>query len=453
MSRRLPDTGWHWKTGCEAARVAGSRGHPHRWDAMRDQEALTEQSGEADTGAPRRAPTPPVPVPEHGPVWSPNVSGLLLSRYYLPRRHGVVQGNACQLLRDGAEAYPAMLEAIRGARRYVRLETYMFVSDAVGELFGEALAEAAERGVHVKVLYDAVGSWTSRRSFFSGLRARGVDIRAFKPFSLSRGLRHLLRRDHRKILVVDGEVAFTGGVNISAHWAPAESGAAWRDDVLRIEGPAVHELERCFSATWRMMFQGRFHRLTRRLERLHNPPPRHGAVGLAVLSSRRSIHRAYLHAIRRARRSVLVAAAYFIPDRRMVMALREAARRGVEVHLLLNARSDHPILEFMARAFYERLLGAGVRIFEWQRGVLHAKTAVVDGVWGTIGSFNLERLSLAFNHEVNAVFADRRLGQQLEDSFRTDCGDCREVTLAEFRRRPLWQKLLERALSLLRKII
>jgi len=396
------------------------------------------------------------PVPEHGVVWSPTVPNRLLARFYLPRSHSVLQGNACQLLRDGVEAYPAMLEAIRGARRYVRLETYMFITDAVGELFGQALAEAAERGVHVKVLYDAVGSWTSRRGFFELLRQRGVDIRAFKPFSLSRGLRHLLRRDHRKILVVDGKVAFVGGVNISAHWAPVGVGAGWRDDVLRIEGPAVHELERRFLATWRMAFQEGLERVRYRMQglrRLRRPGPPKGNVCLTVLSSRRSIHRAYLHAISRARRSVLIAAAYFVPDRRMVAVLREAAQRGVEVSLLLNGRSDHPFLEHCTRAFYEKLLSAGVRIFEWQRGVLHAKTAVVDGVWGTLGSFNLERMSLAFNHEVNAVFADPQLGRTLEDSFRNDCGTCREVSLEEFRRRPLWQKVVERVLYFFRKIL
>ncbi|HEX8705607.1 MAG TPA: phospholipase D-like domain-containing protein, partial [Myxococcaceae bacterium] len=376
-----------------------------------------------------------------------------LARFYLPRSHSVVQGNACRLLRDGIETYPEMLEAIRGAQRYIRLETYMFISDAVGELFGQALAEAAERGVHVKVLYDAVGSWTSRREFFEGLRQRGVDIRSFKPFSLGRGVRHLLSRDHRKILVVDGEVAFVGGVNIAAQWAPEGKGAGWRDDVLRIEGPAVHELERRFVATWRMAFQDRFDRIRHKVYRLRRPGPSRGLVCLSVLSSRRSIHRAYLHAIARARRSVLIAAAYFVPDRRMVAVLREAAQRGVEVHLLLNRRSDHPFLEFATRAFYERLLSAGVRIFEWQRGVLHAKTAVVDGVWGTIGSFNLERMSLAFNHEVNAVFADPQLGRAVEQSFRNDCGSCREVSLAEFRRRPFWRKVLEAVAYFFRKVL
>lgn len=419
---------------------------------MREQGVSSEQTGWSRDEEESRPVHFSGPVPDHGPVWNPRVPSSLLARYYLPRSHAVLPGNGCQLLRDGVEAYPAMLEAIRRARRSIRLETYMFITDAVGELFGEALAEAAERGVHVKVLYDAVGSWTSRKSFFEALRARGVDIRPFKPIQFGQGWRYLVRRDHRKILVVDGEVAFTGGVNISAHWAPEGQGGNWRDDVVRIEGPAVQHLERRFLATWRMAFQDRFRSWMHGRPRRRPGRPR-GDVSLAVLSSRRSIHRAYLHAIERARRSVLVAAAYFVPDRHMVAALRSAAQRGVEVCLLLNGRSDHPMLELATRAFYERLLAAGIRIFEWQRGVLHAKTAVVDGVWGTLGSFNLERISMRFNHEVNVFFTDRVLGRALEDSFRGDCGSCREVDLAEFRRRPLWQKLVERVLYLFRKIL
>lgn len=394
------------------------------------------------------------PIPDPPQVWAPNVPTERLARYYLPSTHLVLPGNSCRLLRDGVEAYPAMLEAIRHARRYIRLETYMFITDSVGELFGEALAQAAERGVHVKVLYDALGSWTSRKDYFASLRARGVDLRPFRPFNLRRGLETLLHRDHRKILVVDGEVAFTGGVNISANWAPPDQqGDNWRDDVLRIEGPAVHMLERRFIALWRHAFRDRFRAwMRKRSHRQLLARPR-GETSLSILSSRRSIHRAYLHAIARARRSVLVAAAYFIPDRKMVQALAEAAGRGVEVSLILNQKGDHPWLMHATRAFYERLLAAGVRIYEWQRGVLHAKTAVVDGVWGTVGSFNLERFSLAFNHEINAVFADPRLGRELERSFRRDCGSCQEVSLATFRRRPLWQKLLERFLYAFRRFI
>lgn len=373
-----------------------------------------------------------------------------LARYYLPPRHARVPGNACTLLRDGAEAYPAMLEAIRSARRTLHLETYMFIADSVGEEFAEALSQAAERGVKVRVLYDAVGSWASGRAFFDRMRARGVDVRVFNPLSLRR-LRRAMKRDHRKILVSDGEVAFIGGINISAHWAPEGQGHNWRDDVLRIRGPAVVALERRFTASWRLIAHERFRRL-RRLWRLAPPEPRGSAV-LSVLASRRSIHRAYLHAIKRARRSVLVAAGYFIPDRHLVAALRDAAQRGVEVSLVLSGHSDHPFLLHATRAFYERLLTAGVNIYEWHRSVLHAKTAVVDGVWGTVGSYNLERISQLFNHEANVFFADPVLGRRLEESFRKDCGMCHPVDLARFRQRPLWAKALERVLYLFRKML
>ena len=402
--------------------------------------------------APGREPARP-PVRTTG--FNAGVSPALLARYYLPRAHSPIRGNACQLLRDGVEVYPSMLEAIRGARRSVHLETYMFLSDAVGQLFGEALAEAAERGVRVKVLYDAVGSWEASAEFFESLRARGVDIRPFKPFSnWLRGLRYLRQRDHRKILSVDSEVAFIGGVNIAVHWSPECPQGAWRDDVMRVDGPAVWELERRFVATWRMAFQDRFRTWRESLRRRRLSASRkRGDMGVAVLSSRRSIHRAYLHAITRAKRSVLVAAAYFIPDRKLVKALRDAARRGVEVKLLLNSKGDHPWLMWATHALYEKLLGVGVRIFEWDRCVLHTKTAVVDGVWGTIGSFNLERLSLLFNHEVNAFFTDARLGREMEAGIRADCGSCREIDLATFRDRPLWRKMLERVVYLIRQVI
>jgi len=375
--------------------------------------------------------------------------------HYLPGGHALLPGNRCALLRDGAEAFPAMLEAIRGARRTVRLCTYMFYDDAVGRLFGRALAGAARRGVKVQVLYDALGNWRVSRRFYQRLRESGVDVRPFKPLSL-RWLWSFIRRDHRKLLSVDGEVAFVGGLNVAAHWAPARHGGGWRDDVLRIEGPAARALERTFKASWRFHFgRRRRFRLLRALRhrRADHRASFRGEVSLAVLSNRRSIHRAYLHAISKAKRSVRIAAAYFVPDRRLVRALQDAAARGVEVELLLNGKSDHPVVQACARAFYEKLLGAGVRIYEWCSVTLHSKTAVVDGVWGTVGSFNLERMSLLLNHEVNVVFADPALGRALELRFLQDAGRCRRVEPALWSRRPLWQKVLERVLYRFRRLI
>jgi cardiolipin synthase len=378
---------------------------------------------------------------------------LELARYYLGSAHPLIEGNRCTLLRDGIEAFPAMLEAISAARRTVRLETYMFLDDAVGRLFARALIEAAERGVRVRVLYDAIGSWQTKAAFFGALRQHGVDVHPFRPFQWRRGLRWNLRRDHRKVLVVDGEVAFVGGVNIAAHWAPKGQGEGdgWRDDVLRIDGPAAHTLERRFGASWRMQVQERLRSLRAR-QTAPTPTPR-GTTYLSVLSSRRSIHRSYVRAIERARTSVLIAAGYFVPDRRMLAALKAAAQRGVEVSLILAGKSDHPVITWASRAFYERLMTWGVRIFEWNKAVLHAKTAVVDETWGTVGSFNLERLSLLWNHEVNVVFADRRLGEQIAQSFRQDCGHCQPISLQAWRARPFYKRMVERFIYLFRRIL
>jgi cardiolipin synthase A/B len=389
-----------------------------------------------------------------GPSWAQEVNRGQLTRRYIPPQHIVWQGNACRLLRDGVEAFPAMIDAIRAARRYVRLETYMFFDDAVGRVFARALAEAAARGVEVTVLYDALGSWTVRKSFYAELRAQGVDVRPFKPFSL-KGMSGLIRRDHRKLLIVDGEVAFTGGINVAANWAPVGHGGGWRDDVLQIEGPVVHQLERCFTATWRALVRRRLWRLRELLDQRHarRGLQARGDVSITVLTTRRTIHRAYLHAINRATRSVLVVAGYFVPDRRMIDALRQAARRGVEVSLVLAGASDHPWLQYATHAYYDRLLAAGVRIYEWCHGVLHAKTAVVDGIWGTMGSFNLERTSLRLNYEANVVFVHPELGQELERSFRRDAEMCEPVDPAVWAQRPLWHRVVERVFYAFRRFI
>ncbi|MHB8875139.1 MAG: phospholipase D-like domain-containing protein [Myxococcaceae bacterium] len=387
-----------------------------------------------------------------GRVQPAGTAGQALEIAYLHPAHLVVAGNRCQLLHDGVEAFPSMLDAIRAARGRVRLETYIFSDDAVGQLFARELAAAAARGVDVEVLYDWFGSWHTRRSFFRAMREQGVDVRPFKPFSFGAGLGRLIRRDHRKLLIVDGEVAFVGGVNIASEWAPRGLGDGWRDDVMRIDGPAAVQLERHFCATWRMQWKVRLRRRRRRRSAFARPI-RRGGVGLGVLSSRRAIHSAYLRAIFAAQRSVMIAAAYFVPDRRIVRALELAASRGVEVVLLMAGASDHPWILYASRAMYEPLLRLGVRIFEWPNGVLHAKTAVVDGTWGTVGSFNLERASLWLNHELNVVFADPDAGRRLEQTIRADCALCRPIDRLSWKRRPWWRKLLERLAFGFRRVL
>lgn len=392
------------------------------------------------------------PAPVRGPFLAHEAKKLQRARTYIPHQHVLWPGNSCRLLKDGVEAFPAMIDAIRSAKRYVRLETYMFFDDAVGQVFAKALVDAVARGVEVTVLYDALGSWTVRKSFYGELRAQGVDVRAFKPLSL-KGLASMIRRDHRKLLVVDGQVAFTGGINVAANWAPVGHGGGWRDDVLRIEGPVVHQLERCFTATWRAHFRRRLWHLRELLERRRHARvlQAKGDVPIAVLSTRRTIHRAYLHAIGHAKKNVLLVAGYFVPDRKIVEALCQAGRRGVEVALVLAGASDHPWLKYATQAYYDRLLAAGITIYEWCHGVLHAKTAVVDGFWGTMGSFNLERTSLRLNYETNVVFADAALGQALEESFRKDAQICSAIDPVRWAQRPLWRRIVERVLFAFRR--
>lgn len=365
----------------------------------------------------------------------------------------MVPGNRFKHLRDGVEAFPEMLDAIRAARRKVRLEVYMFIDDAVGELFSRELCDAARRGVQVKVLYDWLGSFASRRAFFKRMREAGVDVRAFRPLSFARGVGALVRRDHRKILVVDGEVAFVGGINLAAQWAPTRSrGEGWRDDVMRVEGPAALTLERLFCASWRMEAHKRLYRFRRRQPRRQAKLLHRGDANAVILSSRRSIHKAYVRAIEHAKKNVMIANAYFLPDKKLLRALRTAADRGVAVQLILAGKSDHPVVKWAARALYDRMLSWGFHLYEWYDGVLHSKTAVVDGTWGTVGSFNLEPMSLRFNYEANLVFTDPRWGGALQRSFLNDSRCCMRITREMWAKRPWWHRVVEKAFFVLSRI-
>ena len=379
-----------------------------------------------------------------------------------PSEH-FVEGNQLRLLRNGSAAYPEMLAAIDSAEQQILLEMYWFGSDVIGQKFAAALGAAAKRGVEVSIIFDAVGSVGASGEMFAELSRAGARVIEFNPiapwkrrFRLSR----LTRRDHRKILVVDGKTGFTGGINIADYWLPREEGGAgWRDDMLRIDGPAVAGLSDCFARVW-----GRLHgRKLRVPDFLLQPPPpessRRGrlpavrVLGQRFLRTQRQISRAYLHYVRRAERRIFIANSYFVPDRRVLRALAQAARRGVEVSIIVPGQSDVDIVRHASRAVWGRLLRAGVRIFEWDESVLHAKTAVIDGLWSTIGTFNFDYMSLRMNLEVNVSVLDTRFAGRLEASFLEDFELCREVSLVDFRFRPLGQRLLEYLAYRLRKFL
>ncbi|WP_437620035.1 phospholipase D-like domain-containing protein [Sorangium sp. So ce1151] len=345
------------------------------------------------------------------------------------------------LLRDGAQAYPAMLEAIARAQRTICLETYILRGDRTGQRFAEALAARAAAGVEVSLLFDAWGSSVSS-SFLDGLRRAGVRPLAFRPIELSAPFGKVARRDHRKALIVDGTVAFTGGLNISDDYAaPEDGGAGWRDTHLRIEGPASAELQYFFLRTWQRaggapVDEQRYSHAGRRpdpaVQIISNDLPRR--------RHRHGIRDAYRHAIERARHRIFITNAYFLPPLRIIHALTAAARRGVDVRIMVAGTTDVPAVLLASRTIYGHLLDAGARMLEWRGRVLHAKTAVIDSAWSTVGSTNLDSQSLRMNLEANAVISHRGFAGAMERMFADDVAHCREFTVAHWARRPLWER-------------
>jgi len=352
------------------------------------------------------------------------------------------------LLVDGVETFPAMLEAIEGARSFVSLETYIYQPDSIGVRFRDAMIDALARGVAVRVVYDSIGALETGEPFWRPLREAGGETVEFHPIARwrQRWPDTLNRRNHRKVLVVDGDVGFCGGVNIHDEELPAEQGGAnWRDMHLRIRGPAVRELHRMFLDTWRYG-EGREPEDLARL--LPNPEPAGDltvrVVGTNALKLRRTIHRSYLHAIKRARHFIYLWNPYFIPDLGVRRALRNASRRGVDVRVIVPARGDVMPIQFASRRLYGSLMRSGVRIFEWREHVMHAKCGVIDGQWSTVGSFNLDHRSLLHNLELNAMVFGEDFGQRLVSLFDQDLDGCAEVSPHAWPYRPLFDRVFEK---------
>jgi cardiolipin synthase len=352
-------------------------------------------------------------------------------------------GHSVTLLKDGAQAYPRMLEAIEAARRSIFLEMYIFADDVAGHRFAKALAARAQAGVDVRVLYDAAGSKDTPREFFGWMRQQGVRVLEFNPLPrFLQGFR-FRRRNHRKLLAVDDRIAFVGGMNVAREYAaPAEGGLGWRDTQIEIHGPVVADLGRMALEIWAQQRGTATGRLP------PPEPPAEGSIPVLALSSHRfldrwEIGRHYRHAIRHARKRIWIANPYFMPSIGFRRDLRRAAARGVDVRLLAPEHSDVPPALFATQYLFARLLRWGLRLFLWPGPMMHAKTAVIDGAWTTIGSYNIDHLSLMHNYELTAILADPAFGREVEAMFEDDFGKSREVRPEDWKRRGWGRRAME----------
>ena len=370
---------------------------------------------------------------------------LALTRYVEDSR-ALIVGNSVKLLRNGAEAFPAWIAAIDNAKRRVSLEMYIFSDDGIGRQFSEALSRAAQRGVEVRLLYDFVGCRDTPATFFQRMRGFGVHVVGYHKYRFWRPrLWSLIRRNHRKTLVCDGGLAFTGGINISNEWvSQADGGGGWLDAAVAVEGPAAARIEATFLRTWNRRAPKRM-----RLDpdRLATPKPA-GGVALAVVSNselrdRFVIRRAALHAIRESRQRILLANPYFVPDQGVLRALQSAARRGVDVRLLVPLASDSRLLDFATRAVFPQLLAAAARIFRSQV-VTHTKALMVDDTFFSIGSYNFDHRSLAYNLELVVNVVDPTTAVEVGTMLISDMAASEELTAAAFARRGWLERLIER---------
>lgn len=330
-----------------------------------------------------------------------------------------VSGNAITLLETGQAYFPALIAALDAATREVFLETYLFENDAVGRRVAAALARAARRGVRVRVLVDGFGGRNFVRELMPVLEADGVQVLIYRREVRALSLRrHRLRRMHRKLVVVDGELAFVGGINIIDDFDRNAPQRPRFDYALQVRGPVLEHILAAVHRLWRLVSWASFRR---RLNEALLAPARTDAAGHIRaafvirdnIRHRRDIEDAYLAAIGRAEREVVIACAYFFPGRRFRHALVDAARRGVTVILLLQGLADHPLLASASRALYPYFLAQGIRLFEYHQSYLHAKVAVVDEYWATVGSSNIDPFSLLLAREANLVIEDRGFACEL----------------------------------------
>ena len=376
----------------------------------------------------------------------------------------LVLGNKLILLQDGPATYQAMFAAMRQAKDHINLETYIFEDGDIGQQFADLLLERQAAGIQVNLIYDSVGSLNTPKEFFERLKAAGIQVLEFNPINPLAGNKKewlLNNRDHRKLLVVDGRIAFLGGINISESYSSGSStqlpskkaskkgdSVGWRDTHLQIEGPVVELLQKLFMETWAkqkgqpLAQKNYFPQLDKQGDEIVR------AIGSASADSRSLIYLTLLSAINHAELQVHLTNAYFAPDPQLLKALTDAAQRGVDVRLILPSHTDSWAVFHAGRSHFSKLLRAGVKIYERRGAVIHSKTATIDSVWSTVGSTNLDWRSFLHNDELNAVVLGRDFSQQINTMFTKDLAESDAIDLERWEQRSLLFRLKEWAARL-----
>jgi cardiolipin synthase len=367
----------------------------------------------------------------------------------------LLAGNRVRLLEDGPDTYRAMFAAIQAARDHINLETYILEDDEVGQRFADALIGKQRQGVQVNLIHDSVGTIGTPPEFLQRLRDAGIRTLEFNPVNplTAKAGWDVNRRDHRKLLIADGRSVFLGGINISSVYSGGsfsrgskirpDGKLPWRDTDLQIEGPVVAEFQKMFLDTWRKQ-KGEPLAPRDFFPTLH---AQGSEVVRAIASSpddpASQIYLTLISAINSAETEILLTNAYFVPDPQLREALKAAAARGVDVRLVLPGSTDSALVFHAGRSNYDDLLGAGVRIFERRKALMHSKTALIDGVWSTVGSTNLDWRSFLHNDEVNAVVLGAGFGDTLRAAFERDIANSEEITLEQWRGRSIDLRVME----------
>ena len=367
---------------------------------------------------------------------------------------GISRGNKVEIHFDGDAAYHAMLEAISAAEHYVHLEMYMFLSDAIGNTFAQALSSKAKEGIPVRVIYDSIGSSAADPMQWATMRDAGVIVSEYHPVAPWRKRAGIFGRNHRKNLIVDGIIGFTGGMNLGDPWSYQHfKEKAWRDTQIQLTGPAAHDLALLFHDSWLYCTD----------EKLEIAPPqpreepygrsRCMVVGSRGLGSRKQIRKLFSVHLDQARQSVKMTMPYFVPPRRLRRSMRRASQRGVDVSLLLPRNSDVQVVDWLREGLYPSLLRWGVNVIEYLGPTLHAKTMVIDDNLAVIGSNNFDILSVLMNRETAIVVFDDQVTEELNRQWKNDLNLSELVTRDWQGIRPWWRLWLAQiGCFLLRKL-